>query len=137
MLVEILLEVGRRKSLITYTQLACELNTRAGRRVIPEKGRGLGRAVSKLLHPVCSWFFRNYGVLPGSVVVLRKTGMPSDGYFRFLELMGLQVDSRESTWRILLHDFYRFCEVNNGNNGVPDSVSGIDTLCFPDNNKRR
>ena len=107
----ILLECGRKKRLITYGSLAVELNRRIGRRVVPERGRGLGRRISKLLHPLCDRYYREFRVLPGSVVVLSKTGMPAEGYFKYLESRDIfkKGKDRRAFWERKVSEFFEFC----------------------------
>jgi len=107
----ILLECGKEMRLITYRELAVELNRRLGKRVVPEKGRGLGRVISKLLHPVCDRYYREFEVLPGSVVVLSRTGMPADGYFKYLESRDIfkKGKDRRVFWKSKVFEFFEFC----------------------------
>ncbi|TCK04687.1 hypothetical protein [Phorcysia thermohydrogeniphila] len=110
LLERILLKCGKERRLITYGELAVELNRRFGKRVVPEKGKGLGRAISKLLHPVCDRYYREFRVLPGSVVVLSKTGMPAEGYFKYLAKRSIfKGDSKKAFWERQLSAFFEFC----------------------------
>ena len=106
-LLSLLLEVGREKGLITYCCLASRLNGAVGRELLPEKGRGCGR-VAVHLHRLCRKFYSLYGVLPGSVVVSKVTGMPSAGYFKFLREMGINFSDEKDFWLEALYRFYDF-----------------------------
>jgi hypothetical protein len=70
--------------------------------------------VSRELHPLCTLFYRTYGVFPGSVVVSKGTGMPSKGYFAFLRSLGINYLSERALWKRELSKFYSFCEVAYG-----------------------
>ena len=92
---EILRERAKSKSFITYAELTKEINRRAGERLIPEKGRAMGRILSSVLHEICRRNYRQKGILLGSIVVLKKTGIPSEGYFRFLREEGILKEEDE------------------------------------------
>jgi len=92
-----------------------EINRRAGRKVIPEKGRGMGVVISKLLHPVCDKYYWKFGVLPGSIVVLTRTGMPAPGYFKYLESRSIfKGDNRRAFWERQVAVFFEFCRERRG-----------------------
>ena len=129
--VRILFETGVKRELITYGDFLREINRAIGDFIFPERGVGMGSAVSRLIHPICTYFYRNFGVLPGSVVVSKRSGMPSEGYFKFLESLGFRVEERSSLWRELLENFYAFCEVYSGSNGIPYPLPDTHSVCVP------
>jgi|GEM_PF-1413322 hypothetical protein len=106
---EILLECGKSRRTVTYSELARMVNARAGTRLLPEKGRSLGSALAGCLHTLCADYYRRFGVLPGSLVVLSKSGKPSRGYFDFLRGMGILEGDEELFWRTSLENFFAFC----------------------------
>ena len=76
---------------LTYKDLALNLRRMTGFS-IPISGRFMGLFLGKLLNKVCREFYRDYGLLPGSIVVSKSKGIPSDGYFRFAHELGLLDD---------------------------------------------
>ncbi|WP_456436336.1 MGMT family protein [Thermovibrio ammonificans] len=114
---EILKGVGKEGRTVTYGELARRLNLKAGRRVVPERGPGLGKELGKLLRELCRWSYKEYGVLPGSTVV-KQDGKPGKGYFKFLSSLG--IPPTEQSWQSELNRFFNFCRGGNGNNTYAD-----------------
>ncbi|WP_456403109.1 hypothetical protein [Persephonella sp.] len=110
---EILLEMAKQKKLITYSQLAVQVNKLSNEK-IPEKGKGLGSVLSKHLHKICSQCYMEGKGLLGSIVVTKKTGMPSEGYFKFASnLYGLKLKTEEekiSFWKNELRKVFEEAE---------------------------
>ncbi|WP_142936025.1 hypothetical protein [Balnearium lithotrophicum] len=113
---QILIRTGRSKKLITYGKLSEEINFQFGRYIVHPI------SVSRYIRQVCYEFYENFGVFPGSVVVSKSTGMPSEGYFSFIENFGFKSSDRKGLWLGLLNQFYRFCEVMDGNTSLPDTL---------------
>ncbi|NPA57724.1 MAG: hypothetical protein GXN94_00365 [Aquificae bacterium] len=79
----VLVETVRKKELITYSRLAERVNGAVGRRVVPERGKGLVGVLTPVLHRLCASSVREGKPMIGAVVVSSRTGMPSEGFFRF------------------------------------------------------
>jgi hypothetical protein len=102
---KIMVEVGRRRSLITYSQLSETVNLQLKRKVVSPF------TVSRLIRRVCFKVYPEFKVFPGSVVVNKETGMPSRGYFKFLKTFGITNEDKLQLWLRFLNEFYGFCEV--------------------------
>ncbi|WP_457635187.1 hypothetical protein [Persephonella sp.] len=79
-----LIKLAKEKKTITYSQLALCINKKSAEK-LPEKGNALGSVLSKYLHTLCENYVRNGKPMIGSLVVSKKTGMPSEGFFRFAQ----------------------------------------------------
>ena len=101
---EILFEAGKKGKCLTYSEFASILNERLGRKVIPERGRGLLKT-AKYLQQVCRYYYTWFNVLPGSVVVSRK-GLPGKGYFGLLRKLKVNTPCEFNLQR-----FLRFCSL--------------------------
>jgi len=101
----ILVEVGKKRRLITYGQFSAEFNFRLGRKVLSPV------SASRLIRKACLLAYPKFGVFPGSVVVSKRKGMPSKGYFEFLRTFGISWSDERQIWLKLLNEFYEFCGV--------------------------
>lgn len=88
-----LLEVAARsRSTVTYSQAALAA---FGGRFSARSG-----ALMDLLGEVDRAAWESTGLMPASLVVRKDSGMPGEGYFRFLgEVLGLPPEQREEHWR--------------------------------------
>ncbi|SNZ09882.1 hypothetical protein SAMN06265182_1645 [Persephonella hydrogeniphila] len=80
---KILIEKAKKKETISYRELAEEIN-RLSEKKIPT-GRFLGVTLSRHLHKICEKYYREGKGMLGSIVVNKKSGIPSDGFFRFAQ----------------------------------------------------
>jgi len=107
----ILLSRAKNKKTIFYSQLAKEINTAAGEKLIPEKGIAMASALTDILHRICSRYAKNGRAMPGAVVISKKTGIPSDGFFRFAsQLYNIKIESheeREKFWEDQIEKLFR------------------------------
>ncbi|WP_456384267.1 hypothetical protein [Persephonella sp.] len=93
---DILLDRVKRRKTIFYSQLAREINAAAGKKVIPERGMAMASALTEILHSICSGHVKKGRAMPGALVVSKKTGIPSDGFFRFAsQLYNIKLESSE------------------------------------------
>ncbi|WP_293443261.1 hypothetical protein [Persephonella sp.] len=81
---KLLIRLAKEKKTITYSQLASYINKKSLEK-LPEKGKALGTVLSKHLHVICEKYVKNGKPMIGSLVVSKKTGMPSEGFFKFAE----------------------------------------------------
>ncbi|WP_456464538.1 hypothetical protein [Persephonella sp.] len=79
-----LIKLAKKRKTITYSQLALCINKKSAEK-LPERGNALGSVLSKYLHILCENYVRNGKPMIGSLVVSKKTGMPSEGFFRFAQ----------------------------------------------------
>lgn len=89
---ELLDEAARSRSTVTYAQSAL---TAFGGRFSARSG-----ALMDLLGEVDREARESTGLMPASLVVRKDTGMPGEGYFRFVgEVSGMSPPDREEYWR--------------------------------------
>jgi hypothetical protein len=63
-----------------------------------------------VLHEICRRNYRQKGILLGSIVVLKKTGIPSEGYFRFLREEGILKEEDEiKFWKMEVRKVFGIC----------------------------
>ncbi len=79
---KLLIRLAKEKKTITYSQLASYINKKSAKK-LPERGSALGTVLSKHLHTLCEKYVKNGKPMIGSLVVSKKTGMPSEGFFKF------------------------------------------------------
>jgi len=97
---DILLKRAKRRKTIFYSQLAREINAAAGKKVIPERGIAMASVLTEILHSICSRHVKNGRAMPGALVVSKKTGIPSDGFFSFAsQLYNIKLESSEERKR--------------------------------------
>lgn len=75
----LLLEKVKQEKLVTYKELVKEIN-KISEKKIPE-GRFMGIVLSKHLKKICEKYHKKGKGMLGSVVISKKRGFPSDGYF--------------------------------------------------------
>ncbi len=80
---KILIDKVRKGETISYRKLAEEVNKTAGQNIFT--GRFFGVQLSKHLHIVCEKYHKKGKGMLGSIVINKKTGMPSEGFFKFAQ----------------------------------------------------
>jgi hypothetical protein len=89
----VLIDVARSRSTITYGELAA--------RVFHPLYSPRSPVLHELLREVCTEQDAERGIMLGSVVVRRDSGIPGGGYFRFAaDALGRDVSDPERFWRV-------------------------------------
>ncbi|SMP10509.1 hypothetical protein SAMN06265339_0817 [Desulfurobacterium pacificum] len=103
---EILFEAGKRRETFYYSEVVKELQKR---KISIGKGRLAYRKLVGYLHRVCFYTYNNWKILPGSIIVTKKDKIPSIGYFKFLNQLGVCKGTDLSAWEREKRRFYEFC----------------------------
>lgn len=91
-MMRVLVEVAAAGQTITYSELAA--------RVFDPLTSPRSPALHELLREVCTIEDGRTGLMLGSVVVRRDTGLPGAGYYRFAaDVLGRDVSDGEAFWR--------------------------------------
>ena len=98
----LLIKKAKEKKTITYSQLAQEVFRLSGGK-FPKKGKIMSLFLTKHLHSICSSYVSKNLPMIGSIVVSKKTGKPSDGFFKFAsKLYGIKLitdEQKEKFWQ--------------------------------------
>jgi len=103
---EILFKAGEKGKTLYYSEVL-EILERKG--VTLGKGRSAYNKLVKHLHYVCIYAYKNWKILPGSLIVTKKDKIPSTGYFKFLNQLGACKGKDLSAWEREKRRFYEFC----------------------------
>jgi len=99
---KLLIKKAKEKKTITYSQLAQEVSRLSGDK-FPKKGKVMSLLLTRYLHGICSSCVSKNLPMLGSIVVSKKTGKPSDGFFKFAsKLYGIKLitdEQREKFWQ--------------------------------------
>ncbi len=101
----ILIEYGKQKQLITYSELSNLVNKKLNKKVV------LPVNIHKYLHDICENSYKEKGFMLGALVISKKLKMPSNGFFKFAEkVVGkrfLSDDEKKDFWINELKKIYQ------------------------------
>ncbi len=103
---EVLFETGKREKTLYYSEVMKKLEERG---IQLGKGRNAYTKLSSHLHKVCSYTYKSWKILPGSIIITKKDKIPSIGYFKFLNQLGVCKGKDLSAWKREKRRFYEFC----------------------------
>ncbi|MDQ7055778.1 MAG: hypothetical protein Q9M89_04555 [Persephonella sp.] len=110
---EVLIEKAKEKRTITYSQLAQEVSKLLEGK-FPQKGKMMSLFLTEYLHNICSSCVTKKLPMLGSLVVSKKTGRPSDGFFRFAsKLYGIELTTDEQKEKFWQNEIKKIFEVFN------------------------
>ena len=80
---KILIDCAKKKKTITYSELAKQINQNSDKKI--PSGKIMGIVLSKYLHKLCESYVKNGKAMIGCLVVSKKSGIPSEGFFKFAQ----------------------------------------------------
>lgn len=101
---QILIDVARAKQIITYSELAAQIQT--------AHIHYHSFVFARLLNEAC--YDEDYAdrALLGAVVVTKQTGLPSGGFFKIAASLGRDVSDLEVCWQNELQNLYHHWETS-------------------------
>jgi hypothetical protein len=82
------------RRIVTYGELAEEINRKFGEKIVPSKGSWLGRSLGEILGVISLYEWAMGRPLLSVLVVRKDTRVPGEGFNRLLRAFGLRVNIR-------------------------------------------